>query len=288
MAVTTKFIVGDCRETLKSLPDQSVHCCVTSPPYWQLRDYGHPDQIGMENTPEGFVANLLTVFREVYRVLRDDGTCWLNLGDSYAGAGIFSLEYNLGRKDLVGMPWRVAFALQQHSWILRQEIIWAKPDPMPSSVQDRCTTSHEHIFLLTKQDRYFWDKTAMTEPAAYAGKPRGGSKKRYKQNAAGMDRKIYDTRNKRSVWRVRPDRSGSGHFSKFPPELITPCVLAGTPPGGTVLDPFGGAGTTAVVAQSHGRNAILCELNREYAEIACKRLSDGRSLFPKHLEIFEH
>lgn len=271
---TIQILVGDCRKTLKTLPDQSVHCIVTSPPYWGLRDYGHPDQIGQEETPEEFVANLLTVFRQLWRVLRDDGTCWLNLGDSYAGSGIFSLQYNLCRKDLVGIPWRVAFALQTHSWILRQEIIWSKPDPMPSSVQDRCTTSHEHIFLLTKQDRYFWDKTAMTEPAVYAGKPRGGSTKRYEQNAAGMDRKIYDTRNKRSVWTVRPDRSGTGHFAKFPPDLITPCVLAGTPPGGTVLDPFGGAGTTAVVAQTHGRNAILCELSEEYAAIARNRLAE--------------
>jgi DNA modification methylase len=278
---TTTILIGDCRKTLKTLPDKSVHCVVTSPPYWGLRDYGHPDQIGQEETPEEFVENLVGVFGELRRVLRDNGTCWLNLGDSYAGPSTHSTKYNLCSKGLVGIPWRVAFALQQWAWIIRQEIIWSKPDPMPSSVKDRCTTSHEHIFLLTKQERYFWNRAAMTEPAAYAGKPRGGSKRRYEQNAAGMDCKIYNTRNKRTVWTVRPERTGDGHFAKFPPELITPCVLAGTPEGGTVLDPFGGAGTTGLVALQHGRNSILCELNAEYAEIARKRLVKADPMFSR-------
>lgn len=313
-AATIKILLGDCRQTLKTLPDQSVHCIVTSPPYWGLRDYGHPDQIGLEETPEEYVANLVTVFREVYRVLRDDGTCWVNLGDTYAGSGrggnpegsahkkqksnAGSLQvprigntareaartiksgadrnFGFRNKELIGIPWMVAFALRASGWILRQDIIWAKPNPMPTSVRDRCTTAHEYLFLLVKSPRYFWNKSAMQEPAAYAGKMRGGSKKRYQQNAAGMDCKVYNTRNRRSVWSVGVNQTFKceKHFAMFPPALIEPCILAGTPPGGNVLDPFGGAGTTAAVAQSHGRNAIMCELNEEYAQIARNRLAE--------------
>lgn len=313
-AATIQILVGDCRQTLKTLPDQSVHCIVTSPPYWGLRDYGHPDQIGLEPTPEEYVQNLVTVFRKVYRVLRDDGTCWVNLGDTYAGSGrggnpegsdhkkqasnAGSLQvprigntareaartmragadrnFGFRNKELIGIPWMVAFALRSVGWILRQDIIWSKPNPMPASVRDRCTTAHEYLFLLVKSPRYFWNKSAMQEPAAYAGKMRGGSKKRYQQNAAGMDCKVYNTRNRRSVWSVGVHQTFKceKHFAMFPPALIEPCILAGTRPGGTVLDPFGGAGTTAVVAQSHGRNAILCELNEEYAQIARNRLAE--------------
>ncbi len=314
---STKFLVGDCRNTLKSVPDQSVHCCVTSPPYWQLRDYGHPDQIGLEPTPEEYVANLVTVFRQVYRVLRDDGTCWVNLGDTYAGSGrggnpegsafkkqasnAGSLQvprigntardaartmrsgadrnFGFRNKELVGIPWMVAFALRSSGWILRQDIIWAKRNPMPASVRDRCTTAHEYLFLLVKQPRYFWDQSAMKEPATYAGKMRGGSKRRYQQNSAGMDRKIYDTRNKRSVWSVGTYSRKVAHFATFPTGLIEPCILAGTAPGGIVLDPFGGSGTTALTANRHGFSAILCELKDEYAQVSRKRLLADSPLF---------
>ena len=308
-----KILVGDSRETLKTLPDASVHCCVTSPPYWNLRDYGHPDQIGLEETPEEYVANLVTVFREAYRVLRDDGTCWVNLGDTYAGSGRGGVDSRSGgevigntareaartmksgadqnfgfrNKELIGIPWMVAFAIRSSGWILRQDIIWAKPNPMPASVRDRCTTAHEYLFLLVKSPRYFWNRAAMQEPAAYAGKPRGGSNKRYEQNAAGMDCKVYDTRNRRSVWSVGVHQTFrcEEHFAMFPPALIEPCILAGTPTGGTVLDPFGGAGTTAAVSHRHGRNSILCELNEKYAEIARKRLVGESPLFAPHVEI---
>jgi DNA modification methylase len=320
-----KILVGDSRQTLKTLSDASVHCCVTSPPYWNLRDYGHPDQIGLEETPEEYVANLVTVFREVHRALRNDGTCWVNLGDTYAGSGRVgnpdgSPHKKQGRnkgsltvskigqsarnsastmgagadrrcgfrdKELVGIPWMVAFALRSAGWILRQDIIWAKTNPMPASVRDRCTTAHEYMFLLVKQPRYFWDQSAMKEPATYAGKKRGGSTKRYQQNSAGMDCKVYNTRNRRSVWSVGVHQAFKceEHFAMFPPALIEPCILAGTPAGGTVLDPFGGAGTTAFVANQHGRNSILCELNNEYAEIARKRLVGESPLFAPHVEI---
>ena len=270
--MSIKILQGSCLETLSSLEEKSVNTCVTSPPYWGLRDYGTGEQLGQEETPEKFVENLVNVFREVRRVLRDDGTVWLNLGDSYCGTGhkgdTIDPRYQ-GRngqkvalnnkiqgfkpKDLIGIPWRVAFALQADGWYLRQDIIWHKPNPMPEPVKDRCTKSHEYIFLLSKSSKYYYDNEAI---------------KYGPENA-----------NKRSVWTV-PIASYSGaHFATYPPELIKPCILAGCREGGTVLDPFGGSGTTAQVANNLNRNAILCELNPEYVDIAKGRLHDSLGMF---------
>ena len=272
--VSYDVLVGDNRETLKSLPDQSVNTVVTSPPYFGLRDYGKEDQFGLEGTPEEFCDNLVKLFREIRRVLKDDGTVWLNLGDSYAGSGknrnadgtsnagentkqstsqgttegnlvpVKAHEIGLKPKDLIGIPWRVAFALQADGWYLRQDIIWNKPNPMPEPVRDRCTKAHEYIFLLSKSKSYYYDHEAIKVEGA----------------------------NKKSVWNVVPKPFKGAHFATFPPELIEPCILAGCPEGGTVLDPFGGSGTTAGVAYLHDRNSILCELNPEYAELVEKRI----------------
>lgn len=329
MRPTYKVLLGDNRETLKSLPDQCVNTVVTSPPYFGLRDYGtatweggssdcnhmrdskvgnststghkamgetgnavgdaiYKDvckkcgavrkdfQIGLEETPEEFVQTLVELFREIRRVLRDDGTVWLNLGDSYAGSGKgrnadgtpnvgegnktckqttnrgsvdgaltkMKTVGDLKAKDLIGIPWMVAFALRADGWYLRQDIIWNKPNPMPESVRDRCTKAHEYIFLLSKSKSYYYDHEAIK----------------------------VDGSNKRSVWSVVPKAFKGAHFATFPPELIEPCVLAGCPEGGTVLDPFGGSGTTAGVAYLHDRNSILCELNPEYAKLVESRI----------------
>lgn len=302
-----KIMVGDCRQTLKTLPDCSVHCCVTSPPYFGLRDYGHDGQIGLEQTPDEFVQQMVAVFRQVHRVLRDDGTLWLNLGDSYAGSGKGPAG-NLGKannerdmthtrasglvpdglksKDLIGIPWRVAFALQADGWYLRQDIIWHKPSPMPESVTDRCTKSHEYIFLLSKSARYYFDHHSIREDAetpidtksAQSFKaPNGKARENYGTNE---DNWLPDgKRNKRSVWTVSNKPFSGAHFATYPPDLIEPCILAGTPEGGTVLDPFFGAGTTGLVADRLGRNCIGCELNPEYAMIAENRMrADGGML----------
>lgn len=289
--MSVQILVGDALEKLKTMPDQSVHCCVTSPPYYGLRDYGVEGQMGLEKTPEEYVAKMVEVFREVRRVLRDDGTLWLNLGDSYANSGMGGnpdesrhrkQATNAGSliagrrgqaKQLLGIPWRVAFALQSDGWILRQDIIWHKPNPMPESVNDRCTKAHEYLFLLAKSQRYYFDSEAMKEPAMYAGKPRGGSTKRYEQNEAGMDNKFYETRNRRSVWSIIPCSYKGAHFAVFPPALIEPCIKAGCPVDGTVLDPFGGSGTTGQVAKSLGRNAILIELNPNYIPLIEERVA---------------
>ena len=304
------ILIGDVREKLIELPDKSVHCCVTSPPYFGLRDYGEDGQIGLEDTPEQFIANMVKVFREVWRVLRDDGTLWLNLGDSYNGSGgnhqphhkndtgfqgkIGAEKHqgqgrnisNLKPKDLIGIPWRVAFALQADGWYLRQDIIWHKPNPMPESVTDRCTKAHEYIFLLTKSRQYFFDHEAIAEPAANpnsgkswetrkaSGEPmRHGLTGAASHGVGGFQTKA--TRNRRSVWTVATKPFKGAHFATFPPQLIEPCILAGCPPDGTVLDPFFGAGTTGLVAQQHGRNWIGCELNPVYAEMAAKRIKDA-------------
>ena len=293
--MTNQIHIGDCLKSIRQMPDQSVHCCITSPPYFGLRDYGHDGQIGLEETPQEFVARLVEVFAEVHRVLRDDGTLWLNIGDSYAGAG-YSNNKNTGgtaradggkpkhltgsdvkNKELIGIPWRLAFALQDAGWYLRQDIIWHKPNPMPESVKDRCTKAHEYIFLLTKKPKYYFDYEAIKEPAdpknhrpsagiratAPGSSPHGGP--------ASGDRS-YVTRNKRDVWTVAPKPYKGAHFAVFPEALVEPCLLAGCPEGGTVLDPFGGSGTVGVVAKKHGRDSILCELNPEYAELACDRI----------------
>jgi DNA modification methylase len=267
-----RILQGDCRHVLATLPAASVHCCVTSPPYFGLRDYGIAEQIGLEATPEAFVAELVAVFREVRRVLRDDGTLWLNLGDSYA------------TKELLGIPWRVSFALQADGWYLRQDIIWSKPNPMPESVQDRCTRAHEYLFLLSKSSSYFCDMAAIAEASEHlhlAGKPQ---KVNYADDSAMRndgDRIVIrtETRNKRSVWTVATQPFKEAHFATFPPDLIEPCIKAGCPVGGTVLDPFGGAGTTGLVADRHQRDAILIELNPAYADMAHRRIVGDAPLF---------
>jgi DNA modification methylase len=247
--------------------------CVTSPPYFGLRDYGHEGQIGLEQTPEQYIAAMVEVFRCVRDVLADDGTLWLNLGDSY-GPG----------KQLLGVPWRVALALQADGWVLRQDIIWHKPNPMPESVRDRCTKAHEYLFLLSKSDRYFFDSEAMKEPAAYPPGTRedvkkGGFKSKYAGDVARIGdesfRAIREFRNKRSVWSV-PTRPYKGaHFATFPPALIEPCILAGSRPGDVVLDPFMGSGTTAAVALQHGRQYIGCELNQDYGALQAERIGNA-------------
>lgn len=305
------FMEGDCLASMRGMADQSVNCCVTSPPYFGLRDYGRAGQIGLEQTPDAYVAKLVDVFREVKRVLRDDGTLWLNLGDSYAGywgdakakaegrassadsngwTNGFSMNSRpkfhdafggsgIKPKDLIGIPWRVAFALQAEGWYLRQDIIWHKPNPMPESVRDRCTKAHEYIFLLSKSERYYYDAEAIAEPAQNWGTRdrsnfRGGTKDpMLKQHGlAGKEFEEEPTRNKRSVWTVTTKPFKGAHFATFPPDLIEPCILAGSKLGDVVLDPFGGAGTTGLVASRLGRNAILCELNSEYVSLARERI----------------
>ncbi len=309
--MSVRILVGDCRERLRDLPDASVHCVVTSPPYFGLRDYGVEGQIGLEETPDAFVAEMVAVFREVRRVLRADGTLWLNLGDSYEGArggpqgangqmadrsiaaqGVrvrnVTRVTGLKPKDLIGIPWRVAFALQADGWWLRQDIIWSKPNPMPESVTDRCTKAHEYLFLLTKSERYFYDAAAIKEPDR--GRADGnvnGFKDRqgaasFHATSGGIGSDGWEVgtgRNKRSVWTVPVHPFAGAHFATFPPALIEPCILAGCPEGGTVLDPFGGAGTTGLVADRLGRNAILIELNSEYAAMAERRISADSRLF---------
>ena len=296
-----KILQGNCLEVLKDLPEQSVNTCITSPPYWGLRNYQEEEQLGLEDTPEEFVESLVKVFREVKRVLRDDGTVWLNLGDTYCGTGhkgnYTDPKHKEGRngqkialnnkidglksKDLVGIPWRVALALQQDGWYLRQDIIWHKPNPMPESVTDRCTKSHEYIFLLSKNAKYYFDNESIKEDSVTI------IKKRTRKTGTGVDSNIGNKgsagnngkRNKRSVWTVPPKPFKGAHVATFPPDLIAPCVLAGCPEGGTVLDPFGGAGTTGLVAQQHNRDSILIELNPDYIEIAEKRLNNDAPLF---------
>lgn len=302
--MSIKVLQGDCREVLKTMPDKTYHTCVTSPPYWGLRDYGEDNQLGLEETPQEYVANLVEVFREVRRVLRDDGTVWLNLGDSYSSGGRKTTtnqtvrgdtDYGVTRppvykgikpKDLVGIPWRVAFALQEDGWYLRQDIIWNKPNPMPESVKDRCTKSHEYIFLLSKKDKYYFDNESIKEEAinkdnlsdSFVGK-QGTANYHVVSGGVGSDKKIYDVKNKRSVWTVTTKPYKEAHFATYPPDLIEPCILAGCPEEGHVLDPFGGAGTTGLVADRLGRNATLIELNKSYADIMEKRLRNDNSLF---------
>ena len=296
--------LGDCRALLPPLASESVHTCVTSPPYFGLRDYGVDGQIGLEESPVAFVAEMVAVFREVRRILRDDGTLWLNLGDSYASTGGQSPQsgklfkgrhrqrenvclsariraHDLKPKDLVGMPWRVAFALQADGWYLRQDIIWSKPNPMPESVTDRCTKAHEYLFLLSKSPRYYFDSAAIKERATgrnpgNSGPNRAPPGEREGENAniRGSLHKIEgaDHRNKRSVWTVATQPFREAHFATFPEQLIEPCILAGAPVGGVVLDPFLGSGTTAVVAQRLGREWLGCELNPQYADIARQRI----------------
>lgn len=338
---------GDCLDGLKMLPSEFVNCCITSPPYYGLRDYGKDGQVGLEKTPEEYIQKLVEVFREVKRVLRKDGTLWLNLGDSYAATGKNRTEAQasansslsggkttqaqilkqqskitagLKPKDLIGIPWMAAFALRADGWYLRQDIIWNKPNPMPESVTDRCTKAHEYIFLLSKSNKYYFDHEAIKEPIAAStmadnrlmqddyetGRPeRGfpgqaskgsgllkpkGNRKTFRGGGKYTNNKSFDNstvvennsvgnkppelfvRNKRSVWTIAPAQLKQAHFATFPTKLIEPCVLAGCPEGGLILDPFMGAGTTALVAENNNRNYIGYELNEDYITIAKSRL----------------
>lgn len=331
-----RIMVGDALALLRSLPAESVHCCVTSPPYYGLRDYGVAGQMGLEASPDEFINRLVEVFREVRRVLRADGTAWVNMGDSYAGsrgggapsqsstlAGnghvgggpklrsmtdsrrrdnepIPCSDYavpGLKPKDLMGMPWALAFALRADGWWLRQDIVWSKPNPMPESVRDRCTKAHEYLFLLSKSERYYYDADAVAEPVA-CGRLPGNVRPAKGQAAYEAGDDLHRTkagllayadgvresgasnaRNRRSVWTVATAPFSEAHFATFPPALIEPCILAGCPPGGVVLDPFGGAGTTGLVADRRGRNAILIEINPAYVEIARRRITKESPLF---------
>ncbi len=297
-----RILVGDVRTRLAEIPDGSVQTCVTSPPYWGLRDYGHGGQLGLEPTPQEYVAHMVDVFREVRRVLADDGTCWLNLGDSYAANRSYqvtptkwaSLDFaeanatkvpdGLKPKDLVGIPWRVAFALQADGWWLRQDIIWAKPNPMPESVTDRCTKAHEYLFLLTKSARYYYDAAAVSEPSDHLNLVGKTQKISYHDESAMRsdgDRVVVrgGTRNRRSVWTIPTKPFPGSHFAVMPEALVEPCVLAGSRPGDLVLDPFTGSGTVGVVALKHGRDFIGTELNPEYAAMAHDRITDDGPLF---------
>ena len=310
-----QVLIGDCLTVLKEIPDDSIQCCVTSPPYFGLRDYGHPGQIGLEKSVDEYVEKLVLVFREIRRVLRSDGTLWLNLGDSYSSSGgnhggrkdnqpgvggkrVFENKSGdsgnrrpvsgLKPKDLIGIPWRVAFALQADGWCLRQDIIWAKPNPMPESVTDRCTKSHEYLFLLAKSEKYFFDHKAIKEPAVSghaagnqtnrktAAYDSGDEKHRLAGGFLKVSKTVYETRNRRSVWSVNVRPYKGAHFATYPPELVIPCVLAGCPRGGTVIDPFGGSGTTGSVAISLGRQAVLIELNPEYKPLIQERIQKAR------------
>jgi DNA modification methylase len=292
-----EFLQGDCIEVLRTLPDSSVHCCVTSPPYWGLRDYGHDGQIGLESTPEAYVARMVEVFREVRRVLREDGTCWVNLGDSYNNfrvsmngqtvhkgeqrgkpPGRRAVDNTLKEKDLVGIPWRVAFALQADGWWLRQDIIWHKPNPMPESVRDRCTKAHEYVFLLTKSARYFYDADAVSEPAKWERWGNQTENKKHEGTAKHLGGKtiselpIKDTKNRRSVWSIPTKPYKGAHFAVMSPALAETCIKAGCPKGGVVLDPFSGSGTTVAVAKSLDRDGIGIELNPDYIALSESRI----------------
>ena len=335
--MSVRIIIGDALEQLRLLPADSVNCCVTSPPYYGLRDYGVTGQIGLEPTPDEYIAALVAVFREVRRVLRKDGTLWVNIGDSYAGSwgaqsrggapsaastlrgnghvgggpkirslSAIQIEAAPRRtlsmrdfdatkpKDLLGIPWMLAFALRADGWYLRQDIIWSKPNPMPESVTDRCTKAHEYLFLLSKSERYWFDAAAIAEPLAAASAERygyafGGAKTEalIEANKTGIgqrtriagERELPQGRNKRSVWTVASEPFVEAHFATFPPALIEPCILAGCPRGGTVIDPFAGAGTTGLVADRLGRAAILIEINPLYAAMAERRIYHDGPLF---------
>jgi DNA modification methylase len=303
---------GGALEMLRTLPAESVQCCVTSPPYWGLRDYGVDGQIGLERTPEEYVARLVEVFGEVRRVLRDDGTLWLNLGDSYAAGGMGAgggkqltnrgtsagghmdkprrAPLGLKPKDLVGIPWMVAFALRSDGWYLRSDIIWAKPNPMPESVTDRPTKSHEYIFLLSKSERYYFDADAVREPIARqwdASKPNGSTGRdgwgeghvlgRADDPHCGMSRTMPNPlgRNIRTVWTIATQTYSEAHFATFPEALVERCIAAGSRSGDTVLDPFIGSGTVGEVAERMGRKWIGIELSPEYIRLAEKRTAQA-------------
>ena len=299
------ILYGDCRDTLKNLTNLSVQTCITSPPYYGLRDYGGEEsQIGQEQTPEDYINELVEVFRVVKDKLKDDGTLWINIGDSYynyrpsKGKSYpkqtvsktkqdlpdYSSKRNnklsnLKEKDLIGIPWMLAFALRQDGWYLRQDIIWHKPNPMPESVKDRCTKSHEYIFLLSKNKKYYYDNEAIKEPVKQDWGTRNRTNGKYHNSGSGLSphsglTKSYDRKNKRDVWSVTNKPYKDAHFAVFPPDLIRPCILAGSKEGDIVLDPFMGSGTTAMVAKSSSRHFIGCELHKQYDKLIWKRLND--------------
>lgn len=320
---TATILEGDCLEMLKTIPPGTARTCVTSPPYFGLRDYGNDAQIGLESTPDEYLAKLVAVFREVRRVLTGDGTLWLNLGDSYTANGKrgdtrggFNARYDgtqgdgkneqaathvpesripdgLKPKDLIGIPWRVAFALQADGWYLRSDIIWSKPNPMPESVTDRPTKAHEYLFLLAKSAKYFYDADAVREPISEVSRARinqpnfanqKGGPKDYGTTGTNTNRSMRKTienfaknpergRNRRTVWEVATKPYTGAHFAVMPSKLVEPCVLAGSADGDTVIDPFTGSGTVAEVALKHGRNFIGCELNPEYIKLAQERIA---------------
>lgn len=308
MLEKNKIYLGNCIDVLKTFPDKSINCCITSPPYYGLRDYGVEGQIGNEETPEEYIENLVSVFNEVNRVLTDDGVLWLNLGDSWAGSNqgagtknptakqasnhgtnYMTTENHKSKlsklngykpKDLIGIPWMAAFALREAGWYLRQDIIWAKGNPMPESVRDRCTKSHEYIFLLTKSRKYYFDNVSIKEPCV--SKQPAGNKKNMNQGRKGKEGWSFnpensipkDGRNKRDVWTVNTKPCKEAHFATFPDTLIEPCVLAGCPENGIILDPFMGAGTTGMVAKRHNRNYVGIELNADYIQIAENRINN--------------
>ena len=303
-----KILFGDCRETLKTI-DVKARMCVTSPPYYGLRNYGNEDrQIGMEQTPEEYIEQLVDVFRSVRDVLTDDGTLWLNIGDTYynyRSDGNYPKQtvsrtkqdlpdfspvrgnklHNLKSKDLIGIPWMLAFALRADGWWLRQDIIWNKPNPMPESVKDRCTKSHEYIFLLSKSKQYFYDNEAIKAPVKQDWGTRDRTNGKYHNPGRGLAphsglSKSYDRKNKRSVWTVTNKPYKGAHFACFPPDLIEPCILAGSEENDIVLDPFMGSGTTAMVAKKHNRNYLGCELHEDYASLQSDRIDSIPSQLP--------
>jgi len=335
-----RLILGDVLKVLRQLPEESINCVITSPPYWGLRDYGVPGQIGLEHRPELYILKLKIIFNQIRRVLRTDGTCWINLGDSYAGGGngardetrwpkqsrnangYKSIHVKKGSgckpKDLVGIPWAVAFALRAAGWWLRQDIIWSKPNTMPESVRDRCTKSHEYIFLLTKNARYYFNQNAIMEKASEntharvsqniaaqigsfrangGAKTNGPMKTVFRGSSAKVGKRsdgvkanesflesvvlMPDKRNKRSVWEIAPTPFKEAHFATFPEKLVEPCVLAGCPPDGVVMDPFMGSGTTGIVAIRLGRKFVGIELKPEYLEMAKRRIKKGWAHQPR-------
>lgn len=314
MSATAKVHVGDALAVLRTLPDESVNCCVTSPPYWRLRNYGVDGQLGLEETPQQFVDSLVAVFAEVRRTLRHDGSLWLNLGDCYASgkggdpySGLTS-RWNsiwkgskqsltdgqfpslsrrvagLKQKDLVGIPWRTAFALQADGWWLRSDCIWHKPNPMPESVKDRPTKAHEYVFLLTKSARYHYDADAVKQPSTgrISGNvsPHSGADDEKMRTRVGLNAfSGTGPANLRTVWSIPTQPCREAHFATFPEALAERCIIAGCPDDGTVLDPFTGSGTTGVVAVRHGRSFVGAELNPEYAAIARRRITAEAPLF---------
>lgn len=270
------ILIGDSREKLKELQNDSIQSVITSPPYWGLRNYGNDAQIGLEKTPDEYINNMIAVFNEVFRVLKKDGTLWLNVGDSYSS--IRDAKIGLKNKDLVGIPWMLAFALRMNGWYLRQDIIWAKPSPMPEPAKDRCVRSHEHIFLLTKSPKYFFDYEAIRENRVSSSNNHQFGGKKYNDpnnpiySSPGSMYKSDGKRNKRDVWNITTQAFKGAHFAVMPEALVEPCILAGSREGDTVLDPFFGAGTTGLVAIKNNRKYIGIELNPEYAEIAQNRI----------------